>query len=150
MYESMTYLQNEGDAMRTSKLSMIQEKGQVTIPAYMRRKLGLKKGDMVAFIETEEGILISPQEVIALDSLRKIGESLRSQGVTLEELMEGGRQTRGALLKEMYGVDQDVDQARHTPSASSTSSTAQGSQGDEVITASVAGKVAEEAKAQER
>lgn len=90
--------------MRTSKLSMIQEKGQVTIPAHLRRKLGLKKGDMVAFIETDQGILISHQEAVALDALRKIGESLRTQGVTLEELLEGGQQIRGELLNEMYGI----------------------------------------------
>lgn len=95
--------------MAASKLSMVQEKGQVTIPVAIRRKLGLKKGDMVAFIETEDGVLISPRETVALDALRKIGESLKEQGITLEEMVENGRKIRGDLLKEMYGIDANAD-----------------------------------------
>lgn len=105
-YGSMTsgaYLMTE------SKLSIVQEKGQVTIPAEIRRKLGLKKGDLVAFVETENGVLISPREVVALDALRRLGESLKAKGITLEELMESGREIRGELLEEMYGLDASTD-----------------------------------------
>jgi AbrB family looped-hinge helix DNA binding protein len=59
------------------------DKGQVTIPAEIRKKLGLKKGDLVAFVETEEGVLISPQEVIATQALDQIGQALKEKGVTL-------------------------------------------------------------------
>jgi AbrB family looped-hinge helix DNA binding protein len=105
-YGSMTlgaYLMTE------PKLSIVQEKGQVTIPAEIRRKLGLKKGDLVAFVETENGVLISPREVVALDALRRLGESLKAKGITLEELMESGREIRGELLEEMYGLDASTD-----------------------------------------
>ena len=91
--------------MTTSNLSVIQEKGQVTIPARIRRKMGLKKGDLIAFTETEEGVIITRQEVVALDLLKEIGESLKAKGITLEELLEDGRAIRGDLLKEMYGID---------------------------------------------
>ena len=47
------------------KLSIVQEKGQVTIPAEIRKKLGLKKGDYVAFVETDQGVMISPQHRIS-------------------------------------------------------------------------------------
>jgi len=95
--------------MTEPKLSIVQEKGQVTIPAEIRRKLGLKKGDLVAFVETENGVLISPREVVALDALRRLGESLKAKGITLEELMESGREIRGELLEEMYGLDASTD-----------------------------------------
>src|SRR5438132_8242663 len=91
--------------MPALRISIVQEKGQVTIPADIRKKLGLKKGDLVAFIETEEGVLISPREAVALDALRKIGESLKEKGITLEEMIESGREIRGELIKEMYGID---------------------------------------------
>ena len=55
--------------MASSRLSVVQEKGQVTIPAEIRKKWGLKKGDLVAFVETEQGVMISPQEVIAAQAL---------------------------------------------------------------------------------
>jgi antitoxin PrlF len=91
--------------MAAQKLSVVQEKGQVTIPAEIRRKLGLKKGDLVAFIETEEGVLISPQEVVAMKALDKLGEMLEEQGISLEELIESGRDIRGEIAKEKYDLN---------------------------------------------
>jgi AbrB family looped-hinge helix DNA binding protein len=90
-----------------TKLSVVQGKGQVTIPREIRKKLGLKKGDYVAFAETDRGVLIAPREVVAQDALERIGEILRENGVTLEELMERGHDIRGELLKEQYGIDSE-------------------------------------------
>lgn len=39
----------------------ITSKGQTTIPAELREKLGLQAGDRVAFIEVEGGIMIIPR-----------------------------------------------------------------------------------------
>ncbi len=91
--------------MSDLKLSTVQEKGQVTIPAEIRSKLGLKKGDVVAFVETDQGVLISPQEVIATAALDQMRQVLIAQGLTLEDLMDSGRETRGKLLKEEYGLN---------------------------------------------
>lgn len=49
----------------------VQEKGQVTIPREIRKKLNLKQGDLVIFQETEAGVLIKPAAVVAEDDLRK-------------------------------------------------------------------------------
>ena len=86
-----------------SKLSIVQEKGQITIPAEIRQRWGLKKGDLVAFVETEQGVMISPQEVVAMNALDQIGRALRERGITLEELIESGREIRGQLIEEEYG-----------------------------------------------
>lgn len=91
--------------MSELKLSTVQEKGQVTIPAEIRRKLGLKKGDYVAFVETDDGVLISRREVVTMKALREIGESLKENGISLNELLESGRDIRAELLEEMYGID---------------------------------------------
>lgn len=100
----MTFLQSISSEQ---KLVRIQEKGQVTLPAKVRRKLGLKKGDLVAVVQTEEGVLITPQEVIALQALNRIGAELKKKGLTLEGLMESGREIRGQILKEKYGLIPD-------------------------------------------
>lgn len=89
------------------KLVRIQEKGQVTLPADVRKRLGLKKGDLVAVVETPDGVLITPQEVVATKALDRIGDALREQGVSLDELIESGRNIRGDLIRQQYGIDPD-------------------------------------------
>jgi len=93
--------------MTNIRLSKVQEKGQVTIPVEIRRKWGLEKGDLVAFVETEEGVLITPQEVIAMRALDRLGEMLKERGITLEELIESGREIRGEIAREKYDLDTD-------------------------------------------
>lgn len=89
------------------KLSIIQKKGQVTIPADIRNRLGLKEGDVVAFTETSDGVLISPQAVIATQALDRIGDALQQAGVSLDELIDEGRAVRTELLEEEYGIKAD-------------------------------------------
>jgi AbrB family looped-hinge helix DNA binding protein len=45
----------------------IQEKGQVTIPYRIRKKLNLKRGDLVIFVETDSGVMVKPASVVAAD-----------------------------------------------------------------------------------
>lgn len=68
------------------RYSRVQKKGQVTIPASLRDKMGLKEGDLVAFSETSEGILISPQKVFAMRTFDRIGDALKAQEITLDEV----------------------------------------------------------------
>ena len=82
----------------------MQEKGQVTIPLEIRRKLKLRKGDLVTFVETEAGIVIKPAEIVASEALDEIGEALRASGISLDEWLARGRAIRGDLLKEEYGL----------------------------------------------
>ena len=83
---------------------LVQEKGQVTIPLEIRKKLNLKKGDRVVFVETEKGVVIQPAEVVVSAALGEIGKELKRKGVTLEQLLERGREIRGELIKEEYGI----------------------------------------------
>ena len=45
----------------------IQEKGQVTIPYRIRKKLNLKRGDLVIFAETDSGVMVKPASIVATD-----------------------------------------------------------------------------------
>ena len=88
----------------TTQTTLVQEKGQVTIPLEIRKKLNLKKGDRVVFVETEHGIVIQPAEIVVSAALEEIGEELKGKGVTLEQLLERGREIRGELIKEEYDL----------------------------------------------
>jgi len=90
--------------MNDRKLVRIQEKGQVTIPTEIRKKLGLKRGDLVAVMETPEGVFITPQQMLATKAFESIGNILKEKGLSLEELIASGRQIRTDILQETYGI----------------------------------------------
>ena len=92
--------------MQDRKLVRVQEKGQVTIPTEIRKKLGLKRGDVVAIMETPEGVFITPQQVLATKALDSIGDILKEKGLSLEELIASGRQVRSDILQEAYGREE--------------------------------------------
>ena len=89
------------------RLATVQKRGQVTIPIELRRKLGIGEGGVVALVETKEGVLLSPREVLTMEALDRIGEALKKQGITLEELTESGREIRGQMVEEEYGLKAD-------------------------------------------
>ena len=51
-------------------------------------------------------MLITPQDqdVIVQRALGQIGAALRERGLTLEELIEAGREERNRLIEEQYGL----------------------------------------------
>jgi AbrB family looped-hinge helix DNA binding protein len=98
--------------MNDRKLVRVQVKGQVTIPAAIRKKLGLKRGDLVAVVETTDGVFITPQQVLATKALESIGDILKGQGLSLKKLIVSGRQVRSDLLQETSGITQTPKQRR--------------------------------------
>ncbi|MCI0558955.1 MAG: hypothetical protein MN733_10700 [Nitrososphaera sp.] len=75
-----------------------QPKGPMTIPAEIRRRLGLEKS-----------VLNSRREIVATKALRQLGAMLKEKGITLADLMESGRRIRGELVKELYGLEEASD-----------------------------------------
>lgn len=73
--------------MAALKVSRLQKRGQVTIPMEIRQRLGLEEGDLVAFIETAAGVVISPQEVVPAEMLAKMESYLQQHGGALDDLL---------------------------------------------------------------
>ena len=72
--------------------SSVTTKGQVTIPAELREKLGIKPGDKVGFVAEGDRILIQRQET-AVESLFGIVKA--KTGASLEQMdaaVAAGRQ----------------------------------------------------------
>jgi antitoxin PrlF len=82
----------------------VRDRGQITLPLAIRRKLNLKKGDRVAFVETDGGVLIKSAQEIVDEDLAKIGESLKAKGITLEEMIERGRVIRESIIAKEYDL----------------------------------------------
>jgi bifunctional DNA-binding transcriptional regulator/antitoxin component of YhaV-PrlF toxin-antitoxin module len=66
--------------------------------------LNLKKGDMVTFVETADGVMIVPVEFVTSQTLTQIGQALKQRGVELSELMNRGRELREGLIKDEYDL----------------------------------------------
>lgn len=69
------------------KLVRIQQRGQITLPAEIRRKVGLKPGDLVSIEDTAEGVIIKPQRGVPAEVVARNGQTLAEQGVSLDELL---------------------------------------------------------------
>ena len=86
------------------KYVRIQQNGRMTLPADIRKRLGIRMGDYVVIEATPDGALISmPQAASALKALDQVGAAPREKGVTLEDWMESGREIREEVYREMYG-----------------------------------------------
>ena len=86
--------------MATQRLIRIEHEGQVTLPDTFREKHALREGDLVAVLETDEGVLIASREAVATQMLDQIGTVLREHGLMLDDLIESGRELRGEPIHE--------------------------------------------------
>lgn len=63
--------------------SMLTRKGQITVPISVRRRLGLKQGDRIAFVEREGKIVLEP---IKNDVKAAFGMVQASRSVNLTDM----------------------------------------------------------------
>ncbi len=84
----------------------VGDDGRVMLPADLRQRLGLRPGGSVSVVETPEGLLLTTEKLLADRDFELVDAELRKQGLSLDELIESGREIRGDLLKEMYGRDE--------------------------------------------
>jgi AbrB family looped-hinge helix DNA binding protein len=85
----------------------IQEKGQVTIPQELRKKLHLKQGDLVAFVETKDGVALKPLEAIAEEMLAALEKKIARRGISLDKLMSAAMKKGGDAAAKELGVKDD-------------------------------------------
>ncbi|MCF6354856.1 MAG: AbrB/MazE/SpoVT family DNA-binding domain-containing protein [Candidatus Polarisedimenticolaceae bacterium] len=72
--------------------SSVTIKGQVTIPASIRRKLGLRRGDKVIFMEEDNKIYLQPMQ----DKVEAaFGLITPSKSATLEDMDEAVKKRAG-------------------------------------------------------
>ena len=77
--------------------SKVTSKGQVTIPAEIRKNLGLEDGTNVVFLEVEDGVLIKSEKNIrdALEPFDRRRKELKLTKKGLEEEVREERKKRG-------------------------------------------------------
>ncbi len=68
------------------RLVRVDADGQVALPTDFRGKLGLKRGDLISVIETEDGLLLTPESLIAARDTERTDAELRANGFSLDDL----------------------------------------------------------------
>ena len=76
----------------------ISSKGQITLPAYVRRHLGLEPSDKISVIVTEDGTVILRRPQFSLESVFGSVPSLPNQSADFEREIEEAMEERAAEL----------------------------------------------------
>lgn len=90
--------------MAVQRLIPIDEAGRVELPEDIRTRLDIKTGDLVTMTELNGGVILLPRIEAVRRALDEVGAALLESGATLDDMLESGREIRGELLKERYGI----------------------------------------------
>ncbi len=81
----------------------LRPRRQLTLPREVCEALGIKPGDSLV-LEVKDGkLFMRPQTAVALEALEALRQAIAESGVTLDEMLEGGRQVREEIFRERYG-----------------------------------------------
>jgi AbrB family looped-hinge helix DNA binding protein len=83
----------------------VRERGQLTIPAEIRRQMGIKDGDVFSLISLGNTLVATRKRLVAPEIARAIEALMQEEGVSLEELVEGLDEQREIYVNEKYGLD---------------------------------------------
>lgn len=81
----------------------LRDKGVFTLPMSLRRKYGLRTGDVFSVSDLGEGVfMITPKSSRAAALGDKVAEILQAEGVSLEEMLQGLDEERERYYREHY------------------------------------------------
>jgi AbrB family looped-hinge helix DNA binding protein len=73
------------------EVSVVTTKGQLVIPARLRRRFGIKKGTTVSFLEDDGRIIVQP---VTREFIRGLRGSLKGEPSALDVLREERKRER--------------------------------------------------------
>lgn len=87
------------------ELAKVMSKGQVTIPVSIRKKLNLKEGDKLVFIEKDGYMMIANSAMIAFQQIQDAfeGEAERLNLETEEDVVDLVKEVRREMHEEKQG-----------------------------------------------
>jgi AbrB family looped-hinge helix DNA binding protein len=88
-------------------MSRLSVKGQVTIPASIRRKLGLKEGDKVVFLERDGNVMLLNSNRLAWRDLQDAfnGAADEAGWKSEQDVVDYCKEIRKEMMKERNGYN---------------------------------------------
>jgi AbrB family looped-hinge helix DNA binding protein len=83
----------------------VRERGQFTIPAEIRRQMGIEEGDVFSLIQLGDTLVATRKKLVAPEVAAAIEGLMREQGVTLADLLQGLDKQREVYVREKYGLE---------------------------------------------
>lgn len=90
------------------ELAKVMAKGQVTIPISIRKKLNIKEGDKIVFIEKDGNMIIANSAMMALQKVEDAfdGEAERLGLETEQDVVDLVKEVRREIHAEKQGEKQ--------------------------------------------
>ena len=79
---------------RSSLMSRMREKGQVTIPADIRESLRLSKDSILSVAKVGDGILLIPKPSVYEAASARFVKAAKENGITLNDLLKDLKKIR--------------------------------------------------------
>lgn len=73
------------------EMGTVTSKGQLVIPARLRRRFGIRKGTLVSFQEEEGRLIVQP---VTRDFIRRLRGSLKGKSSALKTLLQERKRER--------------------------------------------------------
>jgi len=85
-------------------IARISSKGQITIPIEIRKRLGLKEGDKVVFIEKDNNIILLNSNRLAFEEFQKemTGQAEKADINTEQDVVDLVKKVRQQIWEERY------------------------------------------------
>jgi AbrB family looped-hinge helix DNA binding protein len=83
----------------------VRERGQFTIPAEIRRQMGIEEGDVFSLMQLGDTLVATRKKLVSPEIARAIETIMEEEGVTLTDLLEGLDKQREAYVREKYGIE---------------------------------------------
>lgn len=83
----------------------VRERGQFTIPAGIRRQMGIEEGDVFSLIQLGDTLVATRKKLVAPEIAVAIEALMEEEGVTLGDLLEGLDRQRETYVREKYGIE---------------------------------------------
>ena len=78
----------------------VRERGQFTIPAEIRRQMGIREGDVFSLIQLGDTLIATRKTLVAPEIAGALEALMEEEGVTLGDLLDGLEKQREAFVRE--------------------------------------------------
>jgi len=83
----------------------VRNRGVVTLPAELRKKYGIQKGDSFHLVDLDGIFVLTPMVPMVPELAREIEKARIEAGLSTEELLESLREQREIYYQETYESD---------------------------------------------